>query len=123
MREADLHGELKYKQTYPKMEVKGKEKVGDKEAYLIEATPATGSPVKLYFDAQTWMLIRRDEMADTPQGKFPITSNFEDFREVDGVKIFFTLRQELPQAAIVVKITEVKHNVPIDDAKFNKPSA
>jgi hypothetical protein len=34
----------------------------------------------------------------------------------------FTTRQESSVVSVVVKLTEVKHNVAIDDARFNKPS-
>jgi hypothetical protein len=46
----------------------------------------------------------------------------DDYREVDGVKIAFQSRQKTSVADFVIKLTEVKHNVAIDDAKFNKPS-
>jgi hypothetical protein len=41
---------------------------------------------------------------------------------VDGVKIPHTLKRVTPAMTMVTKITEVKNNVEIDDAKFNKPS-
>ena len=59
---------------------------------------------------------------ETPQGQFHIESTMDDYREVDGVKIAFLARQKTSVAEFVIKLTEVKHNVAIDDAKFNKPS-
>jgi hypothetical protein len=46
-------------------------------------------------------------------------SHYEDYREVDGVKLPFLVREEsLLGLSFVYKITEIKHNVQIDDAKF-----
>jgi hypothetical protein len=121
-RDSMFHGDLKFKELYPKAVVKGKQKVGDREAYLIEATPAEGGPEQLYYDAQTGLLIRRDFVLDSPQGQLPTETYLEDYKEVDGIKIPFTVRQTNPAVSFTIKITEVKHNVAIDDAKFNKPT-
>lgn len=122
-READIHGDLKIKEHYPKLVVKGKEKVGEREAYVLEGTPADGGPEKLYFDTQTGLMVRKDAEVDTPQGKIPTETYLEDYREVDGIKIPFSIKQSNPNVTFMIKITDVKHNVAIDDAKFNKPAA
>ncbi|HXG92195.1 MAG TPA: hypothetical protein VNN73_07465 [Blastocatellia bacterium] len=120
--DAEFYKTLKLKQLYPKITFKGKEKVGDKEAYHLEATPAEGSTEQWYFDAASGLLIRSDSERETPQGKMPVKTFMEDYRDVNGVKMPFSMRQELPMFTLTIKIDEVKPNVPIDDAKFNKPS-
>jgi hypothetical protein len=122
-RDAIFHGDLKFKELYPKAVVKGKQKVGDREAYLIEATPAEGGPEQLYYDAQTGLLIRRDFVLDSPQGQLATETYLKDYKEVDGVKVPFTVVQSNPAVSFTIKITEVKHNVAVDDAKFNKPAS
>ncbi|MGA9771749.1 MAG: hypothetical protein WBV94_22150 [Blastocatellia bacterium] len=121
-REAEFYGDLKFKELYPKAVVKGKQKVGDRDAYLVEATPAEGGPEQLYYDAQTWLLVRRDFVLDNPQGQLPTETYLDDYKDVDGVKLPFTIRQTNPAVALTIKITEIKHNVAIDEAKFNKPT-
>lgn len=122
-RDSEFYGDLKFKELYPKAVVKGKQKLGDRDVYLIEATPAEGGPEQLYYDAQTGLLTRRDFVLDSPQGQLPTETYLEDYKEVDGVKVPFTVRQSNPAVAFTIKITEVKHNVAIDDAKFNKPAS
>lgn len=121
-RDAEFHGDLKFKQLYPKAVVKGKQKLGDRDVYLIEATPAEGGPEQLYYDVQTGLLARRDFVLDSPQGQIPTETYMEDYKDVDGVKVPFTIRQNNSAVSFTIKVTEVKHNVPVDDAKFNKPS-
>jgi hypothetical protein len=49
-------------------------------------------------------------------------SYLDDYKVVDGVKIPHTLKQVNPAMTMVIKITEVKNNVEIEEAKFAKPS-
>jgi carboxyl-terminal processing protease len=90
------------RRLYPSMTLKGKEEVGGAEAFLVEATPAAGPVVRLYFDARTGLLVRRDR------------TYFEDFREVDGVKLPFRIRDDFA----VMTLEEVRHNQPLEDARF-----
>jgi hypothetical protein len=122
-RDDDFYRDMRLKELYPGVAVKGKEKVGTKEAYVLEAPRAEGSPDKFYFDIETGFLVRADVERESPQGKIAVQSYFEDYKEVDGVKIPHTMRQVTPMGEFIIKITETKHNVPIDDAKFNKPAA
>lgn len=121
-RDADFYQTINMKTHYPKMTVKGKEKVGTAEAYLVEATPAEGSPEKLYFDVTTGLLIRTDVERDSGQGKMAVEAYMSDYKMVDGVNIPHTLKQVTPMFSMTIKMTEIKHNVPVEDAKFNKPA-
>jgi outer membrane lipoprotein-sorting protein len=121
-RRSDFYADINFKKHYVKIEVKGKEKVGSYETYVIEATPAEGSVEKLYFDVNTGLLVRHDGETENPQGKFTMETYLEDYKVVDGVKIPHTLKRVTPAMTMVTKITEVKNNVEIEDAKFNKPS-
>lgn len=121
-RDADFYQTLNLKSHYSKMVVKGKEKVGAGEAYVIEATPAEGGPEKMYFDVTSGLLVRQDAERDTEQGKMAVEVYFDDYKDVDGVKVPHILKQVTPMFSMTIKTTEVKQNVSIDDAKFNKPA-
>ena len=99
---AEFNWFVKLKQLYPTMTLKGREKVGGSDAFVVEATPTEGHATRLYFDTQTGLLVRKDK------------TYFEDYREVDGVKLPFRERDDFS----VITITEVKHNLPVDDARF-----
>ena len=99
---SDFRWAVNLERLYPKMKLRGTEKEGDAELYVVEATPASGPTSALYFDAKSGLLVRRDR------------TYFEDYREVDGVKLPFTLRDDFS----VIRLTEVRHNLPVDDARF-----
>lgn len=121
-READFYGELNYKKNYSKLEVKGKEKVGDSEAYVVIATPSEGKPDKIYFDAKSGLVVRRDSERQTEQGDMATETYYEDYKDVDGVKVPHTMKITNPQFSFVIKMTEVKSNIKIEDSKFAKPA-
>ena len=122
-REAAFYKETKLKELYPNMRVVSKSKVGEKEAYIIEATPAEGgNAVQLFFDVQSGLLIRKYSEAAVTLGRFPTQTDYEDYREVNGVKLPFTIRWSIPGRVWGRKITEVRQNVPLDDSQF-QPSA
>lgn len=106
---------------YQKMELKGIEKVGANDAYAVVATRGDLPSETFYFDTKSGLMIRQDMTVTTPQGKIPTKIFYEDFRDVDGVKIAFKTRATLPQFDFVMTYTEIKQNVAIEDAKFVKP--
>jgi hypothetical protein len=121
--DAEFNRELKLKRLYPKMELKGTQKIAGRDAYLIEATPAGGTAEKFYFDTQTGLLVRLDRERLTPQGDaVSVEIYYEDYREADGIKVHFSERHILPDVIVLIRYSSIKHNLPIDDAKFAKPS-
>ena len=119
--DAEFYKDLKFKELYSKMELKGTEKMGGREAYRIIATPLKGSPEKLYFDTQTGLLLRADRVLEGPQGKTAFEIYFEDYREVDGVRIPYIQRWTTSDYSATIKYDSVKHTGTIDDARFSKP--
>lgn len=121
VRQAEFGQQVKLKELYPKMTVKGKESLDGHDVVVIEATPADGSPELLSFDAGSGLLVRSQSQVDGPQGSIDIDTRLGDYREVDGVKLPFEIQQLRSDFSFTIKIKEVKHNVAIDDAKFQKP--
>ncbi len=114
--------ELKLEEMYAKLTLIERSTVNDSEAYVVQATPANGAPEKLFFDVRSGLLVRRYVESDTVLGKFPLQTDYDDFHEVDGVKQPFLIRWSFPGRSWGRKITEIKQNIPIDDARFNPPA-
>jgi zinc protease len=120
--DSDFYRDIRLKELYPKMVVKKTEKVGEKDCYVIEATPVGASAETWYFDKADGLLIRADSEREGPNGVAMAQMYFEDYKDVDGIKIPYTIRQVTPDFSLSLKFTEVKQNVEIEDAKFAKPS-
>jgi hypothetical protein len=121
-RRAVFNAPLRWRELYPKAELTGEDSVGDRKAYVIRLTAATGQFVTRYYDQETFLLLREAGNHDTPQGAMDVQADFSDYRDVDGVKTPFRITQTLPAGELVLKISEVKNNLEIDDAKFRKPA-
>ncbi len=117
----NFYRDINLDKLYQKMELKGVEKVGADDAYVIVATRGDLPSETFYFNTKTGLLVRQDMTLETPEGKTTTKNFFEDFRDVDGVKIPFKSRSVLPQFEAITILTEVKQNVAIEDTKFTKP--
>lgn len=118
-RDAVFNKDLKLEQLYSSLTVLGKTPVRDADAYVVQAKPADGRIEKLFFDVKTGLLVRRYTESDTPLGKLPLQTDYEDYRDVDGIKQPFLIHWSFPGRVWGRKIDEIKQNVPLDDAKFN----
>ena len=47
--------------------------------------------------------------------------HLDDYREVDGVKVPFSVRFAFESFDFTLKINDLQHNVAVDDAVFQKP--
>jgi hypothetical protein len=120
-RDAESYGNTRIRELYSQMKVEGRAPVGDRDAFVISGTARNGLSERLYFDAQNGLLIRRYRESKTSLGPFPTQTDYEDYREVDGIKMPFSIRWSMPGRSWGRKITEVKQNAAIDDAIFNPP--
>ncbi|MEK6406529.1 MAG: hypothetical protein AABN34_06160 [Acidobacteriota bacterium] len=115
-RESDFYRQIKLDQLYKRLTLTGKDRIAGQEVYAIEAIPESGNPEKLYFDAETGLLSRRDMI----YGTTPVQHYYEDYRDIDEIKLPFILRSEGP-VRLITRVKQIKHNVPIDDARFKSP--
>ena len=122
-RNAQFYRWLRMKELFTKLRISGTVKVGDRDAYVMEATPPEGFAEIFYFDTETGLLVKRDYKLEAPEGVLSFETFYDDYREVDGVKLPCTLRRVGPDNVLILKFTEIKQNVEMDDGKFSKPVA
>jgi len=120
----DLFRDIKLKEQFSRLMFGGKDKIGDREVYVLRGVTTDNRRERLYFDAQSGLLIRRVTSLPTMIGVIPEQADFEDYRNVDGLMVPFTVRVSSvdPNITSTRKFTEVKLNVPVDETKFNKPA-
>jgi hypothetical protein len=118
------HPFLNYKELGMTAKLVGREKVGERDAYLVIFQPRSGSVVRQYFDAETYLPVKSVMKVDVPQLGRDVeqTVEFLDFREVDGIRLPFRQKATSSVQSYTISITRVVHNVPIDDTLFSKPA-
>src|SRR6202035_5007069 len=120
--DADLHFAAHLKGMFSEVKTRT-EKVGDHEAYLVMGRREGKTPLRLYFDEQSGLLVRLVRYGETPLGRLPTQIDYADYREAGGVKIPFRWTLARPGGRFTIQISDVQQNVPVDDAKFAKPPA
>ncbi len=115
---------LQYKETGAKLELLGKEKVGDRDAYVLRFTPKTGPASRMFVDAENGLLLKTVVTVNVPQLGTSIEQavEFTDYRDVDGVKVPFRARSVNQLQSLTITLTKVEHNTAIDDRTFAKPA-
>jgi hypothetical protein len=119
----DLFKDIKLQGQFTRLSFARKDKIDGKDVYLLVGIGVDGKGERLYFDAQTGLLVRRITSTTTVVGLIPEQVDYEDYRDVDGMKVPFTIRITAIDSfwSSTRKFTEIKLNVPVDETKFNKP--
>jgi photosynthetic reaction center cytochrome c subunit len=120
--DADLHLATHLKQMFSEVKVQGTQKIGDHETYLVVGQREGKPPIELYFDQQSGVLVRLVRFGETALGRMPTQIDYADYHETDGVNIPYRWTLARPSGRFTIRVTEVKNNVPVDDAKFAKPA-
>jgi hypothetical protein len=55
---------------------------------------------------------------ESPMGKMSITIDYEDYKEIGGVKFPHIMKQDMGMAAFGLKVKEIKVNSGLADALF-----
>lgn len=121
----DLFHDLKLQGQFTRLGFGGRDKIDGKDVYVLRGVGVDGKGERLFFDAQTGLLLRRITSTPTMVGVIPEQVDYEDYRDVDGLKLPFTIRTVSIDSFYnsTRTFTEIKLNVPIDETKFNKPPA
>ena len=118
-----LYAAVKVAEQPAQMTVLGMENVGDRETYVLTLTVDAKTTKKFFFDARSGLLLRELTITETILSPLQEQTDFEDYRDVDGVKLPFTIRtSELAAFATATrKFSEIRHNAAVDDALFQFP--
>lgn len=90
-----------------------------KEAHVLNVLPQSGRPVMFYLDKRTYLPVKLERR----EAERVRTTYLSDWREVDGFKLPYELRQTVGDSANVLALTihEVRQNVPLSPDEFEKP--
>ncbi len=96
--------------------------VGGRDAFVLQGTNAGQPPVRLYFDEQSGRLLRLVHWRPTAVGAVPTRVDYADYRAVAGVQVPFQWTRTWTNNQVVIQLTEIRANAPIDAARFARPA-
>lgn len=115
---------LRLKDQYSQLTVAGRDKLRDRDVFIVRATRLDNRRERLYFDVANGLLLRRVSYTQTMIGIIPQQVDFDDYRSVEGVNFPFkvTVATVDPRSPITIRtLQEVRANVPVSESTFVRP--
>jgi hypothetical protein len=108
------------KQAFSQWRV-GRTAVDERDVQILQGTNPGLLPVNFYFDNKTGLLVRMVRWNETAVGPVPTEINYDDYRDVAGIKMPFTWTASQTYMQMTIKLTGIQPNVAIDAARFSQP--
>lgn len=109
--------EINYAANGYTLAVEGIESIDGADAYALKIERKGKATIE-YYSVISGLKLRVVETNETPMGEMQNIRDYSDYREVDGVKFPFTLKQSAAGQVITITITSVDINKGVDDAVF-----
>jgi len=120
--EAELSFPGQIKQTLSNWIVGPLTAIGDREVRIVQGKKASGTPIKLYFDEESGLLVRMIRYSSqSPVGRVPTQIDFEDYRDVGGIKFPFKWTSTWTDGRTLFQLKNVQVNPTIPAARFARP--
>jgi hypothetical protein len=94
--------------------------IKDRDIIAVQGTNPGRPPVRLYFD-ETGLLVRLVHWRPTAVGAIPTRIDYADYRTVGGVRMPFQWTRTWTNNQVVIQLSEIRLNVPIEEARFGRP--
>lgn len=120
-RERNLYALIDWKTGLKSYNVKGIEKVGTEEAWVIEFAPESGTNYTLYISVTSYLPIKRGGLisSSTSTVQLPVSTLMSDYRAVDGIMIPFKIKSAtVTMGDVVTYVKSVRNNVAVSDVVF-----
>ena len=94
----------------------------DKRVNVIQAYGVNRTRMKLFFDAESGMLLRLVCFTPTIIGTVQTQVDYEEYKDVSGAKVPVKLTITWTDGQAKIALTDVQPNVAIDAARFGRPA-
>jgi outer membrane lipoprotein-sorting protein len=122
--QADMDGPfVDYKAKGNQIELLGKDRVGDREAWKLRVTLKNGEKRDVYLDADTFLQVKSVLRREVDGQEVEITSMIGDYRDVGGLMLPHSFEASAPGSPgkQLLRFDRIELDVPLDDARFEMP--
>jgi hypothetical protein len=113
---------IDYRSKGNTVELADPETIEGTKAAHVKLTRKTGQVEDHYFDADTGLERRTSITIERNGQKATVVSDLLDYRDVDGVKVPFSVKQSVNGTPLTqLTVDKVEFNVPMDAALFRMP--
>lgn len=112
--QATLNVELYLEKMGITLELKGSEDVDGQPAWKVQMNMPSGKNTVDYYDQKSGLKVK----SVAQQGQTSVTTLYSDYRDVDGVKFPFKIKQSAGPQSFDIVVSSVEVNKGIDDSVF-----
>ncbi len=121
MMDATMHLLLSPDSFGVRTEYLGIERIDSIDCYAIKLTLPSGIRWFQYYSIQNDLKFKETKEIQTKMGLFEQETYFSDYREVQGLKFPFTIKQHFGIQEIDLAVTSIELNTGLDDSIFELP--
>ncbi|MCH7964762.1 MAG: hypothetical protein IH852_12585 [Bacteroidetes bacterium] len=103
------------------LELTGIETVDSTDCYKIELTSEVGTNWVQFYSIDSGLKIKEVKEIETTQGSFQQETFYGDYKEVDGLKFPFKIKQSFGMQTIEMNVSSIKLNMGLKDSVFEIP--
>lgn len=118
MIESRIFPEISYEQLGVRLTLTGMEKVGGEESYVVEVALPSGKKSFSYFSKSTGLKLKESTTIDTPQGSIAQSVEYQDYRDVDGVKFPHKASISMGPQKMEAEVASIQVNTGVSDDTF-----
>lgn len=96
--------------------------IDDRPVQILQGSSDGRYPTNLYFDRKTGLLVRLVRYTDSPVGLSPTQIDYDDYRDVAGLKMPFHMTVTWLDGRSEIALTDVQPNATVDASKFTRPA-
>jgi len=96
--------------------------IDDRPVQILQGSSDGRYPTNLYFDRKTGLLVRLVRYTDSPVGLGPTQIDYDDYRDVAGLKMPFHMTVTWLDGRSEIALTDVQPNATVDASKFTRPA-
>jgi len=101
-----------------KFKLEGAEIVEGKKAYKVAMILPSCTKWFQYYNADTWLKLKESENIKVPRGTFTEETYLGNYKEVDGVKYPFALKQSVGSQELNLTVDSIKVNTGLSNSLF-----
>jgi zinc protease len=116
--QAKLFPELEYKSLGFELKLAEIEDIDGKPAYKVQIASPQGTSKSEFFHVASGLKVRSITSQETQMGPMTVISNMGDYREVNGIKFPFALKQQVGPQALDLKVNSIEMNKSVSDDLF-----
>lgn len=116
--EAKLVPETYYSEAGYTLKLTKMAMVNGKKAYVMEVTSPSGSLSTEYYDSESGLKLRSEQVEVGPQGSAVVSTTFDSYQEVGGIKLPYDTSVLAGPQKIKLSVTDVAINKGIKDSEF-----